>query len=997
MTLESNGNKSVEGKPFESKFPVVGIAASAGGLAAFTQLLSHLAVDTEMAFVLIQHLEPDRQSLLSELLAKATKMQVCEAQNGMVVEPNRVYTIPPNTKMVLLDGVLQLSPREKVFGKYMPGDALFTSLAVDRGDRAIAVVLSGGDGDGSLGLTAIKEAGGVTFAQCEATAKVDSMPTTAIATGNVDFVLPPEKIAQELLNLSRNPMFVCPQRLVASDGSSLFHQGSADEQQVALAKIFSLLLSITGVDFSYYKSKTLNRRIQRRMLLCRVEQLADYAVYLQVHPAEINALFEEIFIHVTSFFRDPAAFELLLTKVFPTITQHKSASPIRIWVAGCSTGEEVYSIAMCLLEFLADRITLPSIQILATDISESSLDRARAGIYNDNQMVDVSPERRHRFFKRHIASRSSNVGASYQIDRAVRELCVFTRQDLGSDAAGANFDLISCRNVLIYFDESLQQEMMPIFHDRLNSTGFLFLGTSESLGKSSDLFAQVEPQHQIYAKNSTATQSTFSGIPSSDALQEPLRKRTVGARSNLNNLANRQLSLEVLPEFDLPEKLERLQVANDKILWIEQELQYKYQELKTAKEEIEATTEELRTIEDELRYRKTQLDRVNQNSSVGVACRNENRGRDDFLSNLSHELRNPLTAIIGWAQLLQTHKLDKATVTHGLEVIYRNAKLQSQSIDNMLDLAQIASSKLHLNPIRLDLFSVLSAAIASVQHSADTKSIQLIVNLTPTTIMGDVDRLEQVLWNLLTNAIKFTPRGGKVEVTLTTVQNYAQIRVSDTGIGIGAKLLPYIFDRFQGDASSSKTSSGLRVGLSLVRQIVELHGGNVRAESAGERRGTTIVMQLPLEAVPSDAAATGRSVTEEVSLLEGLHILAVDDQPHILDLVKYILEDAGAAVTTVTSTLDALSSLVTSGVKYDALLADIGMPDEDGLALIRRIRALDPQVGGQIPAAAITAYGSERERQQAIAAGFQVHLAKPFYAEQLIQTVANLTERVKVT
>ncbi|WP_373546396.1 CheR family methyltransferase [Chamaesiphon sp.] len=510
-------NDRTAGKPFESKFPVVGVAASAGGLAAFTQLLSHLAVDTGMAFVLIQHLEPDRQSLLSELLARVTKMQVCEAKHGMAIEPNRVYTIPPNTKMVLVEGILQLSPREKVFGKYMPGDALFTSLAAECGHRAIAVVLSGGDGDGSLGLTAIKAAGGVTFAQCQATANVDSMPTSAIATGNVDFVLPPEKIAEELLNLSRNPMFVCPPPLVATDGSS-FHNGSATEQQVDLEQICSLLLATTGIDFSYYKSKTLNRRIQRRMLLCRVEQLADYVVYLQAHPAEINALYAEILIHVTSFFRDPAAFELLTTRVFPTITQNKSASPIRIWVAGCSTGEEVYSIAMCLLEFLADRVTLPSIQILATDISEPSLDKARAGIYNENQMVDVSPERRHRFFKQNVSSSGSNAGSRYQIDRAVRELCVFTRQDLGSDAAGANFDLISCRNVLIYFNESLQQRIMPIFHERLNSTGLLFLGMSESTGTSSDLFTVVDRQHQIYAKNSTATQSTFSGIPSSDLI-----------------------------------------------------------------------------------------------------------------------------------------------------------------------------------------------------------------------------------------------------------------------------------------------------------------------------------------------------------------------------------------------------------------------------------------------------------------------------------------------
>ena len=388
--VHAANNDRTAGKPFESKFPVVGVAASAGGLAAFTQLLSHLAIDTGMAFVLIQHLAPDRQSLLSELLARVTKMQVCEAKHGMAIEPNRVYTIPPNTKMVLLEGVLQLSPREKVFGKYMPGDALFTSLAAECGHRAIAVVLSGGDGDGSLGLTAIKDAGGVTFAQCEATANVDSMPTSAIATGNVDFVLPPEKIAEELLNLSRNPMFVCPPPLVATDGSS-FHKGYATAQQVDLEQICSLLLATTGIDFSYYKSKTLNRRIQRRMLLCRVEQLADYVVYLQAHPAEINALYAEILIHVTSFFRDPAAFELLTTKVFPTITQNKSAEcPIRIWVAGCSTGEEVYSIAMCLLEFLADRLTLPSIQIVATDISESSLDKARAGIYNPHSALRKS-------------------------------------------------------------------------------------------------------------------------------------------------------------------------------------------------------------------------------------------------------------------------------------------------------------------------------------------------------------------------------------------------------------------------------------------------------------------------------------------------------------------------------------------------------------------------------------------------------------------------------
>jgi two-component system, chemotaxis family, CheB/CheR fusion protein len=361
------------------------VAASAGGLEAFTQLLAHLPVDTGMAFVLIQHLAPDRASLLAEILARATKMLVCEVQNGLPVEANHVYVISPNTKMTLSNGVLQLSPREKILGKYMPGDAFFTALAADRGHQAIAVVLPGGDGDGALGVTAIKAAGGVTFAQCEDTAKFDSMPNAAVATGNVDFVLSPEQIAAELVKLSRQLRLAAPQLPVLLPEVLV--------PQDALATIFALLRSTTGVDFSHYKPKTINRRIQRRMLFCKSEQLLDYAVHLQAHPAEIQSLYEEILIHVTSFFRDPAVFELLKTKVFPAITHNKSAEfPIRIWVAGCATGEEVYSIAICLLEFLADQLTPIPIQIFATDISALSIDKARAGIYTENQLPMLAIE-----------------------------------------------------------------------------------------------------------------------------------------------------------------------------------------------------------------------------------------------------------------------------------------------------------------------------------------------------------------------------------------------------------------------------------------------------------------------------------------------------------------------------------------------------------------------------------------------------------------------------
>jgi two-component system, chemotaxis family, CheB/CheR fusion protein len=413
-----------------------------------------------------------------------------------------------------------------------------------------------------------------------------------------------------------------------------------------------------------------------------------------------------------------------------------------------------------------------------------------------------------------------------------------------------------------------------------------------------------------------------------------------------------------------------------------------------------------RQFETERAYLLTQERLARQEAEIA------NRAKDEFLANLSHELRNPLTAIIGWAQLLRAHQLEQTKIDRGLEVIYRSAKAQSQLIEDMLDLSRIASGKLHLDPQQLDLVSVVNTAIESVQLAATAKAIQFSVHLTPTKlaeplldarIVGDSDRLGQVLWNLLTNAIKFTPTGGRIDVTLAVIETFAEIRVSDTGQGISAELLPHIFDRFrQGDSSSSKSTQGLGLGLSIVGQIVELHGGTVRAESGGEGLGTTMVIQLPSSAVPGDLAPVATPqisdglpiLTLAVFSLSDLRILVVDDEVDILDLLKYILENAGAQVTIAHSTQEAIATMVRSGGKYDALLADIGMPEEDGFALIHQMRTFDLASGGQIPAAAITAYASDRDKQLAIAAGFQVHLAKPIDPAQLIQMVATLTGRM---
>lgn len=467
-----------------ARFPVVGIGASAGGLEAFRQLLSHLPTDTGMAFVLIQHLDPNHKSLLTEILSRETTMPALEVLDNMAVEPNCVYVIPPNTKMTIERGLLKLTPREKSRAAIMPIDTFFRSLAADLGPKAIAVVLSGGDGDGSRGLEDIKDVGGITFAQCEASAQVSSMPHTAVATGHVDFILPPQEIATELANISRHPYIASPIPAQAVE--------VLGEQETAMQVIFSLLRESAKVDFKQYKHATLKRRILRRMVLHKLENIDDYVTYLREHSAEVQALYDDILIHVTSFFRDPSAFEALSTKVFPNIANNGADVPLRIWVAGCSTGEEAYSLAMCLVEYLDNQPIKPSIQIYATDISDRAINIARAGFYKYSAVADISPERLQRFF--------IPVDDGYRIAKSVREMCVFARQNICSDPPFSKLDLISCRNVLIYLGAALQKKILPTFHYGLKPTGFLMLGSSETTGDSSNLFTAVDKKQKIYAR-----------------------------------------------------------------------------------------------------------------------------------------------------------------------------------------------------------------------------------------------------------------------------------------------------------------------------------------------------------------------------------------------------------------------------------------------------------------------------------------------------------------
>ena len=458
------------------------------------ELLRHLPPTTGMTFVIVQHLDPHHASRLPKLLGKMTSMPVVELAEPTQPRLNTVYVQPPNECVVVKDGALKLIRRTQQLNLAI--DHFFESLAEDRGSRAIGVILSGTGTDGTHGLRAIKAAGGLTFAQDEATAKFDAMPRSAIRAGFVDAAIAPREIAREICRIAGHSYI----RKAMTDGESEQTEKAADQETDELGRIFFSLRKQMGVDFRSYKRATLLRRIQRRMALHRMEKLSDYAKLLRENKQEIQALFDDLLINVTHFFRDERMFRELKKRFLPALLKSKKANQdntLRAWVPGCATGEEVYSLAICILETLGRRGSNMNIQIFGTDLSESTIERARGGVYSNAIEKDVSTLRLKRFF----AKRDGN----YQINRNVRDLCTFARQNITADPPFSRLDLISCRNVLIYLSPELHRRCIPQFHYALNPGGYLILGPAESVGLYDKLFEPVDRKNRIYARKNVPT------------------------------------------------------------------------------------------------------------------------------------------------------------------------------------------------------------------------------------------------------------------------------------------------------------------------------------------------------------------------------------------------------------------------------------------------------------------------------------------------------------
>jgi len=1351
---------------------IVGIGASAGGLEALERLFSNLPDRTGMAFVVVQHLSPDFRSLMDELLARHTNMTIRQATDGMPLAPDTVHLMPPRKDMSLASGRLRLTDRPPQRDLSLPIDHFFRSLAEDAGPRAIAVVLSGTGSDGSRGIRDVHAAGGLVIVQTSDSAQFDGMPKSAQDTGVADFTLDPEAIARELVTQAEHARSGRPGTAAATA------PGGAES-------IFTLLRDDFGIDFSYYKPSTIGRRIERRQALTRLDDLDAYVARLREDGAERNALYRDLLIGVTRFFRDPEAFERLEREVLPALLARRSPDEeLRVWVAGCATGEEAYSLAILLDEQLRLLPRRPKVKIFASDAHPASLEVAASGVYDEDKLAALSPARLERYFVKRADG--------YHVSSELRQMIVFTLHNVIADAPFTRLDLISCRNLLIYFQQPVQRRVLALFHFALRTGGVLLLGPSEGPGDLADELEDVDSHWKIFRKRRDvrlphdlrqplAMPQKLRAVPASAALggapEAPFgayehllehylppgvlvteRRRLVHtfgdtgtllalprgrATTDLLDLVPAELRVpvaaalqratkegqrvthppvylrsseaggadlfvrltvepiynrhghltnffialdaratSVAPAPEAPSRAddeqailtstleaelhlarENLQATVEELETSNEELQTSNEELVASNEELQSTNEELHSVNQELYtvnaeyQRKIQelleltedMDNLLRSTDIGtifldrdlcirkftpqigrtfdlrphdvgrriegfshnirfprlhealqrvlatgerietdvqdqhgnwlflrvlpyesraeaagvvlslidiapvkraeqrvaqlsaivessddaiigtdlegrihtwnggatrlfgydaeeatgaplallhapespehqpdwgadtlarmragvpansqvetvrrrksgetievlVSCSairdgagvltgasiiardvsarrtaeraletsnrelertvhelaNSNRElldnvarreeaesearaavdrRDRFLAILSHELRNPLAAILNAARLLERGGDDERVRAQAQGAIGRQSRQMARLLDDLLDVSRITRNKIEIRKEAIDLGDAAREASELVRAQAAAREQRLRVELAPQPVCvdGDPARLQQIVVNLLTNAVKYTPRGGDIALSVAQEGSEALLRVRDSGPGIPLDKRDKIFELFfqlQGAVGSSDGSMG--VGLTLVRSLVSLHGGSVCIEDT-PGGGSTFVVRLPLA-----ARAPHRPAPETASsVLDGLRIAVIEDNDDIRTTTAGLLRDLGC---TVSEAEDGRAGLAVVEQQHpEVALVDIGMPGLSGYDVARRIRAgAHDGNGHRILLIALTGFGQEEDRARARAAGFDAHLVKPIDFDQLSTTIERL-------
>ncbi len=1302
---------------------IVGIGASAGGLEALEAVFDSMPAETGMAFVVIQHLSPDFKSLMDELLSRHTKISIHRVTDGMKVEPNAIYLIPPKKEMIISGGKLLLTDKDPSRSFTLPIDVFFRSLAQDAGSLAVGVILSGTGSDGSRGIRAIHDAGGTVIVQDPDTAKFDGMPRSAVDTGVVDYVASPESIPRIILASA------------ALQNSRLDPLLSHNVSEEGMNAIFRMLRDECGIDFSHYKPSTVMRRIERRLQLNQSLDLEDYVQRLRDDSAEVNQLYKDLLIGVTEFFRDREAFDRLGAEVLPQLLARSShGDGLRIWVAGCATGEEAYSLAMLLDEATQQAGRNCDFKIFATDVHRASLDFASVGTYEESSLAKVTPARLERYFTR----RSNH----YHVVQDLRRRIVFAPHNVIRDAPFTKLDLISCRNLLIYFLPPAQKKVLSLFHFGLKAGGIMFLGPSESPGEISDEFDQLDGHWKIFRKRRDVrlpsdlrlpitpgitglrpmhaappgypdvdllraydtlleeyvppsilldsqrhVLHTFAGagrflVPkdgrlSTDvlemvdrdlklvlagALQRAAKQQTpvtyTGTRVEtsagveeirvrVKPLVSRQTaepyllvtlesvahvagppewqetvdvqqasraqmqSLEVELRYtkeNLQATIEELETSNEELQATNEELVASNEELQSTNEELHSVNEELYTVNAEhqrkiaqltqltddmdnllhsidvgtifldrtlcirkftprvtnifhilpqdigrridsfasgidydglvrdvervldhepvperhvqdrqgqwyllrilpyrsghridgvvitfvsidalkqteqelLRMSKVFMDAadpiiiedlnctiiaVNEETvrSYGWAraeligrsmdmlqpaeeiprsvelrqrCRNREavrnvettrrcktgercpvlltlslltdeegqpvgiasigkdisklksaealaqeavQRRDQFLAMLSHELRNPLGAVLNATYVLDKNCSVRKACQSPCQVIQRQTHQMSRLLDDLLDVSRVTQGKIEIRSEPVDIREAIHPVLEVIQREIEQRgqTLQVDIDPRPMVVDGDLTRLQQIQVNLLTNAVKYTPAGGKIWLTAYPEEHEIVIRVRDTGEGVPPDMLQSIFDIFvQAGSTLDRSNGGMGVGLTLVRKLVELHHGSVVAHSDGRGRGSEFVVRLPK--CHQQATVQPAPPNESDSSRQG-RILIVEDNPDSRDMLRALLEIYGYQVADAENGRRGLELLQES--TFDLALVDIGLPGIDGYEVARLIRR-DPQ-HAHLRLVALTGYGADADRVAVTAAGFDDHLVKPLRREDL--------------
>ncbi len=939
----------------KSTFPIVGIGASAGGLKAFTQLLEEIPDDIGMAFMLIQHLDPTKKSLLPETLARTTTLPLIEVTDGIKIKVNHIYVMPSDSFMTISDGILHLIKRKKRSDPHNPIDSFFESLAKNHDKDAIGIVLSGTGNDGTEGLQAIKKSGGRTFAQ-DNTAQFKAMPQSAIDSGSVDFTLPPDGIARTLIQISSN----------ITGGLSK----SKPEENPTIDAILAILHTKTGMDFRQYRVTTINRRIQRRMLLNHIETVKDYAEFLNNNPHEVEALHKDMLIHVTSFFREPEQFEALKKSVLPTLLNNQSSKkPINVWIAGCATGEEAYSFAIVLHELFGKKTHRIPIKILATDISKNSIEEASRGLYKEVSMQHVSSKHLRRFF--------TKVKDGYEVKKTIRAMCEFTVHDITQKPPRLNNDIVSCRNVLIYLEEALQQKALFMFSSALKPDGFLLLGKSEGLGASSKLFSPIDSKQRIYSKkaitsNLRKTINTQVGMSTTllssqkVTIPQPNESNHTARQQKISKLKEavlltQEYANEIINELDVIN--EELQSTNEELTSSNEELQTTNEELETTQEELQTANEEMTTMNEELLTRNEEVIRARdyadaivrtvrhpliilsqdlriisanqsfyetfqvtlketenrliydlgnkqwdipklrtllekifpQNTTVedfeiehdfetigqrtmlltartmlqgpeknplillaieDITERQElEKQKDLFIGIASHELKTPVTTMKGYAQMLEKRLSQNGDSkdTYFIQEINKQTDRLTTLINDLLNVSKIQAGKLVLEKRRFDLNALVTKTVVDFQYVTETHQI-IKEGEIKERVYGDQSRIEQVLSNLITNAIKYSPHAdeqssstNKVIVRVWTDKSNAIVSVQDFGFGITKKDQTKVFERFYRTGDKKEMNvAGFGLGLYIAAEIVKGHHGKIWVEST-KGKGSTFYFTLPLK------------------------------------------------------------------------------------------------------------------------------------------------------